>query len=144
MGKAYFEFLEEAFQSLTSEVQKSLALLDSEESTASTIKNVDGTLKATKFTIGDLDDDNDFDRDGGSSVMFPKSNATIPQLFTRCRAIFQKMYFEAKTDADFQERLGLYRLQLQTLVSHYESKLEEQKKEQMHEVTFSFVPPEEG
>jgi hypothetical protein len=101
MGKEFFEFLEEEFQGLTSQVQEALK----QES-----------LHASK-TITDGDS-----KDYGSSS---DSSVDIPVLFTRCHAIYQQMRAEsrqAKTRTpEFRERLTLYSIQLTALLEHYQN-----------------------
>lgn len=85
MGKAYFEFLEEEFQGLTSQVQEALKRC---------------VLENTKDSAVD-----------------------IPQLFTRCHAIYQQMRAEVQSQRkpEFRDRLTLYSIQLTALLEHYQN-----------------------
>lgn len=85
MGKAYFEFLEEEFQGLTSQVQEALKRCVLENSKDSAVD--------------------------------------IPQLFTRCHAIYQQMRVEVQSQRkpEFRDRLTLYSIQLTALLEHYQN-----------------------
>lgn len=96
MGKDYFEFLEEEFQGLATQLQRLLAQ-------AQDVNNNDSSSSSTI--------DNDADAE----------NRKLELQLTRCQAIFQQMEAQVKGDADFQERLDLYQIQLQALHTHYQS-----------------------
>lgn len=93
MGKDYFEFLEEEFQGLTTQLQLLLA-------------------KAQEKS-NNIDDGNDKD-DDSSSI-----NRSLELQLTRCQAIFQQMKAQVKGDAEYKERLALYQIQLDALNQHY-------------------------
>ena len=88
MGKAYFEFLEEEFQALTSQLQKTLSAAE------------DSNMLETQFT--------------------------------RCQAVMQQLRAEAVNDAAFQDRLQLYKIQLQALQDHHDK-----SKNDRQEVTYN-------
>ena len=87
-NKTYFEFLEEEFQVLTSELQKSLA----------TISSI-------------ADHSSDFNSNNNSN----ETVAAATQQLTRCQAVLQQLRTECKGDTEFKDRLSLYKIQLETL-----------------------------
>lgn len=97
MGKDYFEFLEEEFQGLASQLQKLLAEVDGGSTTL------------------------------GSNNDSEQKQRQIKLQWTRCQAIFQQMKQEIKDDTDFQERFELYAIQLQTLATYYRSNVQKEE-----------------
>ena len=87
-NKTYFEFLEEEFQVLTSELQKSLATISS---------------------IADHSSDFDSNNNNNETV------AAATKQLTRCQAVLQQLRTECKGDTEFKDRLSLYKIQLETL-----------------------------
>jgi ubiquinone biosynthesis protein Coq4 len=86
-NKTYFEFLEEEFQVLTSELQKSLAKISSI-----------------------ADHSSDFNSNNNN-----KTVAAATKQLTRCQAVLQQLRTECKGDTEFKDRLSLYKIQLETL-----------------------------
>jgi hypothetical protein len=128
MGKSYFEFLEDAFQVLTSQVQSALA---EEVRDQQNLATEEDKYASEGSFIGDNNSD--------SSVSTETKTVTLPMLFTRCRGIFQKMYFEAESDPEFQDRLDLYKIQLQSLTKYYAEMEAERAAAKTHEITFNFL-----
>ena len=91
MGKAYFEFLEEEYQALSSQLQKSLAVLGK--------KNVNDDKEAK-------DDDGAVKR-------------ALETQMTRCQAVLQQLSAEAIHEDAFQDRFQLYKIQMTALQDHY-------------------------
>ena len=87
-NKTYFEFLEEEFQVLTSELQKSLATISS---------------------IADHSSDFNSNNNNNETV------AAATKQLTRCQAVLQQLRTECKGDTEFKDRLSLYKIQLETL-----------------------------
>jgi ubiquinone biosynthesis protein Coq4 len=87
-NKTYFEFLEEEFQVLTSELQKSLATISS---------------------IADHSSDFNSNNNNNETV------AAATKQLTRCQAVLQQLRTECKGDIEFKDRLSLYKIQLETL-----------------------------
>jgi hypothetical protein len=85
MGKkTYFEFLEEEYQALSSELQTSLATANAEEQ--GSISN--------------------------------NSAATMEKQLARCKAVYHQLKAESRGDAEFKERVALYKIQLEALQGH--------------------------
>jgi hypothetical protein len=100
MGKDYFEFLEEEYMGLTSQVQQGLKQLALNHHQADEAQGPTGT-----------------------AVVGHDNNATVvdlPLLFNRCHAIYQQMRIEARTNREFLDRLTLYSVQLTALLEHYQ------------------------
>ena len=87
-NKTYFEFLEEEFQVLTNELQKSLATISS---------------------IADHSSDFNSNNNNNETV------AAATKQLTRCQAVLQQLRTECKGDTEFKDRLSLYKIQLETL-----------------------------
>ena len=87
-NKTYFEFLEEEFQVLTSELQKSLATISS---------------------IADHSSDFNSNNNNNETV------AAATKQLTRCQAVLQQLRTECQGDIEFKDRLSLYKIQLETL-----------------------------
>ena len=102
MGKAYFEFLEEEFQALTSQLQKALS------TAAAATTTMGGDTHTTK---GD------------------ETKRLLDTQFTRCQAVLQQLRAEAAKDTAFQDRWELYKIQLQALQEHYSKSNEEGRQE---------------
>ena len=85
MGKkTYFEFLEEEYQSLSSDLQTSLAAATAEE---------EGSISNN-------------------------SAAVMDKQLARCKAVLQQLRSECRGDAEFRERVQLYKIQLDALQQH--------------------------
>lgn len=163
MRQSYFESLELAFQSLTNQVQRALATEVQKDLQETKVVEPydDGYYYDYSDELDEFDDDDDVMTSEGSFIgdnnsldlseqtLIPTTTSetpvavvvvTLPKLFTRCRAIFQQMYFEAKKDPEYQDRLDLYRIQLQTLTKHFKEMEEERNTSQLQqEVTFTFL-----
>lgn len=87
-NKTYFEFLEEEFQVLTSELQKSLA-----------------TISSIAYHSSDFNSNNNNN----------ETVAAATKQLTRCQAVLQQLRTECKGDTEFKDRLSLYKIQLETL-----------------------------
>jgi hypothetical protein len=94
MGKEYFEFLEEEYMGLTSQVQRAL-------------KQEQQQKQQKQDNIQNQND--------------PTDKVDLPLLFTRCNAIYQQMRIESRKTPEFKERLTLYSIQLTALLEHYQN-----------------------
>mmetsp|Transcript_19578 Transcript_19578/g.37016 ORF Transcript_19578/g.37016 Transcript_19578/m.37016 type:complete len:110 (-) Transcript_19578:59-388(-) len=103
MGKAYFEFLEDEFQALTSQLQKALS-----------------TAAATTTTGGDT---------GTTTTENKDAKHLLDTQFTRCQAILQQLHAEAAKDKAFQDRWELYKIQLHALQEHHYTPKEDGRRE---------------
>jgi ubiquinone biosynthesis protein Coq4 len=99
-NKTYFEFLEEEFQVLTSELQKSLAKISSIADHSS------------DFNSNNNNNNNNNTNNNNDEMV--AATAAGKQL-TRCQAIIQQLRTECKGDTEFKDRLSLYKIQLETL-----------------------------
>jgi hypothetical protein len=97
-NKTYFEFLEEEYQSLSSQLQSSLS-------------------KAAATT-----DENNNDDD---TVTTTTTTRTMQIQLTRCKAVLQQLKSECKGDAEYKERVKLYKIQLDALEQHFQLQHEE-------------------
>lgn len=156
MGKSYFEYLEEAFQSLTSRVQKALAEEEQERQLQLQLANdeqqvvdrryddypYDYSLDAAAATEGSFVGDSSVStKDHSEQEKSDESIIPLCKLFSRCRVVFQKMHLEAQKaggDAEFQDRLDLYKIQIQSLTKYYHEMEEERAATKTHEITFTF------
>ncbi|KAG7349438.1 hypothetical protein IV203_012035 [Nitzschia inconspicua] len=87
MGKkTYFEFLEEEYQALSSELQTSLASANAEEQ---------GSISNNSASV-------------------------IERQLSRCKAVYHQLKAESRGDAEFKERVQLYKIQLEALQGHFE------------------------
>lgn len=130
MGKEFFEFLEEEFQGLTSQIQEAL------KQELLLLRNAQSST-----TNGNEDNTPPID---------------IPVLFTRCHAIYQQMRAEArramKRTPEFKDRLTLYSIQLTALLEHYQNSQfgeeptvvpSEAPSPKLRELTFTFTIDDE-
>merc|ERR1712238_76918 len=101
-NKTYFEFLEEEFQVLTNELQKSLAQISSTAAAAQCSSSSDVQKSSN-------------DNNNGKEVMMAGQVATIGKQVTRCRAVYQQLRTECQGDIEFKDRLSLYKIQLEAL-----------------------------
>ena len=88
-NKTYFEFLEEEFQVLTSQLQSSLAKI-------ATDRSYDNAETAELVAV------------------------SSKQLH-RCQAVFQQLRNECKGDAEYKDRVYLYKTQLYALKAEHET-----------------------
>jgi hypothetical protein len=96
-NKTYFEFLEEEYQSLSSQLQSSLS-------------------KAAATT----DEDNIID-----DSITTTTTRTMQIQLTRCKAVLQQLKSECKGDVEYKERVKLYKIQLDALEQHFQLQHEE-------------------
>jgi hypothetical protein len=131
MGKHYFEFLEEEYQRLTSDVQEALkhrSAANNQQQQGSTT-DVGGETAIT------------------TTAPATKDNVVVDQMFSRCYAVYQQMKSEVRkakreTPAlgrEFHDRLHLYSLQLTALQDHYHQTLKQQQQEETEEIVFDFT-----
>mmetsp|Transcript_15729 Transcript_15729/g.17365 ORF Transcript_15729/g.17365 Transcript_15729/m.17365 type:complete len:118 (-) Transcript_15729:72-425(-) len=107
-NKTYFEFLEEEFQVLTNELQKSLAQISSTTAAAQ--------CRSSDFQKSSNNNDNDnINSNNDNEVMMAVQVATIGRQLTRCRAVYQQLRTECQGDIEFKDRLSLYKIQLEAL-----------------------------
>ena len=90
-NKTYFEFLEEEFQVMTSQLQTNLAKVAS-----------------------DTTDAYDYTPEAMAAV------ATAGKQLPRCQAVLQQLRSECKGDSEFKDRVNLYKIQLEALRLEYE------------------------
>ena len=123
MGKHYFEFLEEEYQRLTSEVQEALKQRAMSTTATTTISSI-----ATDAATAGID------------------ASQVDQMFSRCYAIYQQMKAEVRKakrttpdlGQEFKERLHLYSIQLTALQENHQATQKEESAAQKQEITFTF------
>lgn len=111
MGKEYFEFLEEEYMGLTSQVQRGLKQQQQQQE------------QQDKATAAHRQPDGTNQHVSSSSIDQHHDRIDLPLLFTRCQAIYQQMQVESRKNPEFKERLTLYSIQLSALLEHYQSSL---------------------
>ena len=111
MGKEYFEFLEEEYMGLTSQVQRGLKQQQQQQE------------QQDKATAAHRQPDGANQHVSSSSIDQHHDRIDLPLLFTRCQAIYQQMQVESRKNPEFKERLTLYSIQLSALLEHYQSSL---------------------
>jgi hypothetical protein len=111
MGKEYFEFLEEEYMGLTSQVQRGLKQQQQQQE------------QQDKATAAQQQPDGTNQHVSSSSIDQHHVRIDLPLLFTRCQAIYQQMQVESRKNPEFKERLTLYSIQLSALLEHYQSSL---------------------
>ena len=125
MGKHYFEFLEEEYQRLTSEVQEALKQRATVLADSSSLTSPSATTSTT----------------------MEATTKEIDVLFSRCYAVYTQMKSEvgkAKREApglgrEFQDRLHLYSVQITALQeNHRQTTKELQQESPSEEITFDF------
>ena len=141
-SQPYFELWEAAFQSVTSEAQAILAKDVQKRDERG--EEDDHSYDHVSFTMwGDLllhEEEEEEEDAAGPKETDEDSNREqrLAQLLARCRVIFSKMYYEAHQASDYQERLSLYKIQLQALTKHYRDLERPSQKVMKQEATFTF------
>lgn len=132
----YFELLEEVYQAVTSEVQRTLA----EQQDQVRIAALDVKPYSGMFFLGDVDTEKPGLSNERSYKAMAEDSDRLAELFTICRSIVQQMNREATEDREYQDRLQLYKIQLGTLRQLFWGKCESfhDKDSQTQKMTFTY------
>jgi len=110
MGKEFFEFLEEEYMGLTSQVQRGLKQQEQQRQQQQHQKQTN---------------DGEEQKESNTNTTTADDEATVPidlpLLFTRCHGIYQQMRVESRKNPEFKDRLILYSVQLTALLEHYQN-----------------------
>jgi len=136
MGKkTYFEFLEEEYQVLASEAQKSLATVMTTKQNNKEEEEQQQQQNNLKYNHSGNDDDNDILQQQQQQL------TTTGTQLTRCQAVYQQLRSECRGDDEFKERATLYKIQLEALQFEHErcrSLLVQKQQQLMEETTIYF------